>query len=122
MAKFEKVLHGDLEELAGKITQGITSISPDTDRRDSWSTTVGDVKCTFMVFEKNAPRVWIDGEQKDQPHYTLSITMVDTGREIRLCAIAAGCNQARYAIPGDGPEGKLIGALKLTLSILDQII
>ena len=121
MAKFEKVLHGDLKELERKITLGVTTVSPDTGKRDSWETTIGDVKCMFMVYEKNAPRVWVDGEHKDQPHYTLSITLLDTGKEVRLCAITGGCNQGLYFLPGDGPEGSLLGALKTTLEILDQI-
>ena len=122
MAKFEKVLHGDLKEIDRKIGLGIAALSPNTGKRDSWTTTEGDVTCMFMVYEKNAPRVWVNGEHKDQPHYTLSITLVDTGKEIRLCAITAGCNQALYFIPGDGPEGSLMGALKTTLEIMNQII
>ena len=122
MAKFEKVLHGDLDEIDRKIGQGIAAIASDTVKRDSWTTTAGDVRCIFTVFEKVARKIWEDGEYKDQPHYSLSVALVDTGEEIRLCAITAGSNQALYFIPGDGPEGGLMGALKTTLEILDQII
>ena len=122
MAQFEKTLKGDLKEIVEKITLGVTALSPSTGLRGSWSTTAGDVKCTLLVFEKVAPRIWVEGEHRDQPHYTLSVTLVDTGEEIRLCAIAAGSNLAPYFIPEAGPEGALLGALKTTVDILDLII
>ena len=122
MAKFEKTLHGDLDEIARKIGQGIPAIVPDTVKRDSWTTTAGNVRCIFTVFEKVARKEWTGTEYKDRPHYSLSVALVDTGEEIRLCAITAGSNQALYFIPGDGPEGALLGALKVTLEIMDKII
>ena len=122
MAQFEKTLKGNLDEIVEKITQGVTSLSPSTGTRGSWTTTAGDVKCAFLVFEKVAPRTWVGQEHKDQPHYTLSVTLVDTGEEIRLCAISAGSNLAPYFIPEAGPEGALLGALKTTVDILDLII
>lgn len=122
MAKLEKTLHGDLDEIDRKIGQGITAVQDDIIIRDSWTTTSGNVRCIFTVFEKPARRTWEDGEYKEQPHYSLSLALVDTGEEIRLCAITAGSNKALYFIPGDGPEGGLMGALKTALEIMDQII
>lgn len=121
MSKFETTLHGDLDEIERKISQCMGILAADTVKRDSWTTTVGDVRCIFDIFEKVARKIWKDGEYKDQPHYSLSLALVDTGQEIRLCAITAGSNQALYFIPGDGPEGELMGALKTALEILDNI-
>ena len=122
MAKFEKVLHGDLDEIDRKLSQCMGILSSDTVKRDSWTTTVGEVRCIFTVFEKVARKEWTGTEYKDRPHYSLSLALVDTGEEIRLCAITAGSNQALYFIPGDGPEGGLMGALKTALEIMDHII
>ena len=122
MAQHEAVLHGDLEEIERKLNLGIIALSPNTGKRGSWTTTVGNVRCDLLVYEKNAPRVWVNGEHVDQPHYSLSITLVDTGEEIRLCAITSGSNPAPYFLPGSGADAALLEPLKLTLEALDRII
>ena len=122
MPKVEKTLQGDIDEIDKKLTHAICSICPLTTKRASWTTTAGGVKCILSVYEKHAKKVW-DGEMwKDQPHYSLSVNLVDTGEEIRLCGITSGSSQEMYFIPDAGPEGELMDALNVSLEILDRII
>lgn len=121
MSKFEKTLHGDLDVISRKIENGMIAALANTVKRESWTTTVGDVRCYATVYEKVARKEWTGSEFKDRPHYSLSLTLVDTGEEIRLCAITSGCNQGLYFIPGDGGEGALMASLKTALEIMDMI-
>ena len=121
MSKTEKTLHGDLDIISRKIENGMIAALPNVVKRETWDTKAGDIRCIFTVYENVARKEWTGSEFKDAPHYSLSLTLIDTGEEIRLCAITSGCNQGLYFIPGDGAEGALVAALNTALEIMDDI-
>lgn len=122
MAKFEKVLHGDLDEINQKLAKGICVICSKTQKRGSWTTAAGNVRCIVTVFERYAAKVFRDDDWQPQPHCSLSLTLFDTGEEIRLCAITAGSGPDSAYFFSSGDEKDLMSALKSTLDILDDII
>lgn len=124
MPKVEKTLQGDIEDINKKLAHAICSNCALTTECGTWTTTAGDVKCIFTVFEKHAKKIWnkTEGKWKDQPHYVLSLTLIDTGEEVRLCAITSGSGQGTYFIPDAGPEGELMDVLNTALNVLDKII
>lgn len=114
MPQLEKVLHGDLDQIRGKLTHSICSNCPMTTVRGSWETTVGGTRCVTVMYEKHA--------RKPDPHYAMAVTLVDTGGEVRLGAITAGSAQDMYFIPDSGAEYDLFAALSITLDMWDSII
>ena len=118
-----------------------------TYKRGRWETTVKDVKTILIVYEQHAekkfvrpdePPEWMKAWDEDytptwfniyaraycqpQPHYSLSITLVVSGDEIRLCAMTAGSGQEQCFIADSGSEYSLFEALDITLNNLDKII
>ena len=122
MPQLEKTLQGDIEDINKKLAHSICSNCALTSKRGAWTTTVGDIKCIVTVFEKHAKKIWSGEEWKDQPHYALTLTLLDTGEEVRLFAITSGSGQGTYFIPDAGPEGELMDVLNTSLNILDKII
>ena len=122
MPQLEKVLHGDLDAIRGKISHGVLSLSPLTSVRGSWETTVNGVRCVTVMYEKHDKKRF-DGENwVPNPHYAMSVTLVDTGSEVRVGAITAGSAQDMYFIPDSGAEYGLFEALSITLDMWDHII
>lgn len=124
MPQLDKVLHGNLDEIEKKLNGALFAQIPLLCKRGSWTTTAGGVTCRMLVYEQNAKRIWDKEaeEWKEQPHYSLSITMVDTGEEVRLCGITAGSSQDMYFIPDSGAEYGMFEALSITLDMWDFII
>lgn len=124
MPKLEKVLHGDINKINDTLSNFMIFNCGLTNKRESWTTTFGDCKCIVSMFEKHAKRIWDDEakEWKNQPHYGLSLTLIDTGEEIRLCGITCGSGQEMYFIPDCGAEGELIDVLNTGLILLDQLM
>lgn len=139
MPQMEKTLHGNVEEIKEKITFGIISNCALTNVRGTWDTTVGDVRCILVVYEKHAPKVYVGGKReappypttyhdefdndklyKAQPHYSMALTLLAQGEEVRLCAITSGSSQDMYFIPYSGGEYDLFEALDITLNTMDQ--
>lgn len=124
MPQLEKTLHGDLDEIHRKLAHVICSVCSPTTKRGTWTTTAGDVRCILTVFEKHSKNIWNekDREWKLQPHCSMTLNLIDTGEEIRLFAITAGGSQELYYNPYPSLEGELIGALKIALDVMDDVI
>lgn len=120
--KLEKTLKGDIDAINGKINTALMINVPLITKRDSWTTTVGEVKCVFNVYEKHAKRVWNGSDWQDQPHFTLSVLLIDTGDEVRICGITGGSAHDMYFNPDSGGEYELFEALSIILEMFDQII
>lgn len=139
MPQMEKTLHGNADELNDRIVFGVLSNCPLTNKRGTWDVTVGDVRCIQTVFEKHAPKTFVGkpheapaypstyrddfggDDYKAQPHYSMVLTLLVRGEEIRLCAITSGSSQDMYFIPYSGGEYALFEALDITLNNLDNI-
>ena len=115
MPKVTKILHGDVELIAEKLKVGIASFGKMFSLRDQWKTEAGDTTCILQVYEKKSV-------EPAQPHFTLSLVMLDTGEEIRLYATTSGGSNEYFANPYPDGEGELTSVLNTVLSILDRII
>lgn len=148
MPQLEKTLKIDLGELETKIMFGFFSC-PMTSQRGRWETTVNGVKTVLIVYEQHAEptfvkppedkmpewmKEWPDDYSpswaniyareffQQKPHYSIAITLVQNGDEIKLCAITSGSGQNQVFYPECGGEFGLFETLDLTLSVLDDII
>ena len=115
MPKVTKILHGDVELIAAKIKVGIASFGKMFSIRDQWKTEAGDTTCILQVYEKKS----ID---PGQPHYTMSLVLLDTGEEIRLYATTSGGANEYIGNPYPEGEGELTSVLNTILNVLDDII
>lgn len=115
MPKVTKILHGDVELIAAKIKVGIASFGKMFSIRDQWKTEAGDTTCILQVYEKKSI-------EPDQPHYTLSLVLLDTGEEIRLYATTSGGSNEYIGNPYPEGEGELTSVLNTILNVLDDII
>ena len=140
MPKLEKTFHRDIEELNKKIGHGVCSICAGTRKRESWDTTIGDVRCVVMLFEKYAPKIYvgeprkqpdfpkriitgyINDDYKDQIHLSMTVTLVGNSEEVRLFAVTAGGGNETYFSPYPSGESEMMDALNVTLNILDDMI
>ena len=115
MPKVTKILHGDVELIAAKIKVGIASFGKMFSIRDQWKTEAGDTTCILQVYEKKSI-------EPDQPHYTLSLVLLDTGEDIRLMAATSGGSNEYFGNPYPDGEGELTSVLGTVINILDDII
>lgn len=147
MPQIEKTLKIGLDELEKKIHMGLFSNVPLIYKRGRWETTVNGVKSVLIVYEQHAEKVYVKPKEPPEwmkewdedykptwhnifaqdyfeqaPHYSLSIMLVQSGDEIRLCAMTSGSGQEHYYLPDSGAEYGLFEALDITLEVLDQII
>lgn len=115
MPKVEKVLHGDVEQIAEKIACGVTSFGSLITKRAEWTTKTEAVTCILQVYEKQAL-------EAHKPHFTMSLVLLDTGEEIRLHATTSGGFNEYFLTPYPDVEGELTSVLNTILNALDDII
>ena len=115
MPKVNKTLHGNVDEIAAKLKHGIASFGNMIAIRDEWSTDIPGGKCILQVYEKL-------NLEPDTFHLSMSVVLVDTGEEIRLCATTSGGSNQYFANPYPAGEGELTGVLGVVLGSLDAII
>ena len=89
MAKMEKKITGDFDEVLRKIEGGIMSGSVSASLEDKSDFSLGDSRCSVRVFERYS---WMGGNR-----VSLSVTLFQSGNnEIRLSAITSGGSQALF--------------------------
>lgn len=89
MAKFEKVLTGNFDELLSKIESGIMNGSISASLEDSSDFFSGDARCSVRVFERYS----YSGSNR----VSLNVTLFQNGNEpIQVCAITSGGSQATF--------------------------
>ena len=115
MPNVTKILHGDVELIAEKLKVGIASFGKMFSIRDQWKTEAGDTTCILQVYEKKSI-------EEGAPHYTLSLVLLDTGKEIRLYATTSGGSNEYIGNPYPEGEGELTSVLNTILNVLDDII
>ena len=87
MAKTEKTLNGDFNQILKKIEEGILNGSTSATLEDSSNFISGDARCSVRVFERYS--------FAGQNRVSLSVTLFQNGNEpIRLSAITSGGSQA----------------------------
>ena len=89
MAKLERTLNGDFEQLLKKIENGILNGSIYASLEDSSDFRMGDARCSVRVFERYS---YAGGNR-----VSLNVTLFQNGNdEICLSAITAGGSQAMF--------------------------
>lgn len=87
MAKTEKTLNGDFNQILKKIEDGILNGSTSATLEESSNFISGDARCSVRVFERYS----LAGQNR----VSLSVTLFQNGNEpIRLSAITSGGSQA----------------------------
>lgn len=87
MAKLEKILHGNIEEIADRIEDGILKRSMTSSLEDKSIFGVGNAKCHVLVFERYS----VMGSNRVSLNVTLFQAEEGT---VHLSAIASGGSQA----------------------------
>ena len=88
MAKLEKVIHGDFDQLITKIENGILngSISASLEERSDFS--IDDIRCSIRVFERYSAT--------GSNLVSLIVTLFGKDDEIHLSVIASGGSQGTF--------------------------
>ena len=114
MPKVEKTIHGDVDNIAAKLKVGIDCFGKMVSLRDQMETEFDSKKCILQVYEKKAL-------EPGAPHYSLSVVLLDTGRDIRLMATTSGGSTEYFFNPDPDVEGELTSVLGTILNVLDDI-
>ena len=89
MAKLEKTLTGDFNQIVKKIENGILNGSMSASLEDSSDFYSGDARCSVRVFERYS---YAGGNR-----VSMNVTLFQNGNdEIRLSAITSGGSQALF--------------------------
>lgn len=89
MAKLEKIVKGNFDEILSRIENGIISGSMSASLEEASDFQSGDARCSVRVFERYS---YAGGNR-----VSLSVTLFQTGDEgIHLSAIATGGSQAMF--------------------------
>lgn len=89
MAKLEKTIYGNFDQVLGKIEEEILNGSMSASLEDSSNFRSGDARCAVRVFERYS--------YMGKNRVSLSVTLFQNGDEpIRLSAITAGGSQAVF--------------------------
>ncbi|MEO9327101.1 DUF6054 family protein [Gordonia aurantiaca] len=88
MAKYERTLTGDFDEVLRAIHFGIITGSASASFEDGTEFHAGDVRCATHVYERYST--------VGSNRLTLTVTLVGRGDHLSLCAITSGGSQAIF--------------------------
>lgn len=88
MAKLERTLIGDFDQILGKIENGVLNASVSASLEDSCDYRSGDARCSVRVFERYS---YMGGNR-----VSMNVTLFQVGNTTQLCAITSGGSQAMF--------------------------
>ena len=89
MAKYEKELNGDFDEILNSIESGILNGSMSASLEDSCDYNEGSSRCSIRVFERYS--------YMGKNRVSMSVTLFSSGNgPVHLCAITSGGSQAIF--------------------------
>ena len=88
MAKFERTITGDFDDVLDRLHRGVLDGSSSASYEDGSDYTAGDVRCAVRVYERYS---WSGGNR-----VSMNLTLVGRGRELFLSAITSGGSQAMF--------------------------
>ena len=88
MAKYEKHLTGNFDEVLNAVTDGVLNGSMSASYEDGSDWTNGTVRCAVRVFERYS---YMGGNR-----VSMNVTLVGNGRDLFLSAITSGGSQAAF--------------------------
>ena len=86
MAKFERTITGDFDDVLDRLHQGVLEGSSSASYEDGSDYTAGDMRCAVRMYERYS---WSGGNR-----VSMNLTLVGRGRELFLSAITSGGSQA----------------------------
>ena len=88
VAKYEKHLTGNFDEVLNAVTDGVLNGSMSASYEDGSDWTNGTVRCAVRVFERYS---YMGGNR-----VSMNVTLVGNGRDLFLSAITSGGSQAVF--------------------------
>lgn len=88
MAKLERTLYGDFDEILTRLHSGILSGSISASYEDGSDWSSGALRCAVRIYERYS---WSGGNR-----VSLSMTLLGDGSRLYLTAITAGGSQAMF--------------------------
>ncbi len=88
MAKLEKTITGNFDEILHRIEDGILSGSISATLEESSDFGIGEIRCSVRVFERYS--------YMGKNRVSLSVTLFGNGDTIKLSAITSGGSQAMF--------------------------
>ena len=88
MAKLEKTITGDFDNILYKIEDGILNGSVSASLEDRSDFRIGDSRCSVRVFERYS---YMGGNR-----VSLSVTLFGSGNTVQVSAITSGGSQAMF--------------------------
>lgn len=88
MAKLERTLTGDFDDVLDRLHEGVMGASMSASYEDGSDYAAGGVRCAVRVYERYS---WAGGNR-----VSMSVTLVGHGRELFLSAITSGGSQAVF--------------------------
>ena len=88
MAKYEKTVNENFNEVKNKIINGILNSSMSATLEDSSDFFAGDVKCSVLVFERYS--------YMGKNRVSMNVTLLGNDGNVHICAITSGGSQAMF--------------------------
>ena len=88
MAKYEKLVHGDFDQLIERIDRAIMNNSSSASFEDSSRYSAGSFRCETRVYERFS---WMGGNR-----VSMAVTLVGTENSYHLSIITSGGSQAMF--------------------------
>lgn len=88
MAKLERRLKGDFDQVLARLERGLLEASMSATVEDQSDMTQGPVRVAVRMYERYS---WLGSNR-----VALSLTLVGEGDDLTLCAITAGGSQAMF--------------------------
>ena len=88
MAKYERQLQGNFDEILRRICNGVLNGSVSATLEDSCDWRTPEARCSVRVFERYS--------YTGQNRVSMNVTLFQSGGTIRLCAITSGGSQATF--------------------------
>lgn len=88
MAKYERTLTGDFDEILHKVEEGILHGSYSATMEDWSNFTIDDVRCSVRVFERFS---YMGGNR-----VSMNVTLFGKGDTVHVSAITSGGSQAMF--------------------------
>ncbi len=104
MAKLERALTGDFDDVLIRLQTGVLEGSMSVSYEDGTDFDLGDVRCAVRVYERYS---FTGGNR-----VSLNVTLVGKGRDLYLSAITSGGSQAMFFKMNTWGEESFLDALQ----------
>lgn len=88
MAKLEKTIQGDFDAILRKVERAVLGGSLSATLEDSCDWRSGNARCSVRVFERYS---YFGGNR-----VSMSVTLFQSGGDVKLCAVTSGGSQAMF--------------------------